>query len=148
MQIDQTPIGRSPRSNPATYTGLFDEVRKIFAQTKDAKRRGYKAGRFSFNVHGGRCEECLGQGVQKIEMHFLPEMYAVCPACEGKRFNRQTLEIKYKGKSIADVLDMQIDDAHAFFENFPQIVRMLESLRRVGLGYLTLGQASTTLSGG
>ncbi len=148
VQIDQTPIGRSPRSNPATYTGLFDEVRKIFAQTKDAKRRGYKAGRFSFNVHGGRCEECLGQGVQKIEMHFLPEMYAVCPACEGKRFNRQTLEIKYKGKSIADVLDMQIDDAHAFFENFPQIVRMLESLRRVGLGYLTLGQASTTLSGG
>jgi len=148
IRIDQSPIGRSPRSNPATYTGILDEVRKVFAATKDAKRRGYKAGRFSFNVAGGRCETCLGQGIRKIEMHFLPDLYAVCPTCEGKRFNRRTLGVKYKDKSIADVLDMSIDEATVCFENFPVILRILESLKRVGLGYLTLGQASTTLSGG
>ena len=148
IRIDQSPIGRSPRSNPATYTGVFDEIRKVFAQTRDAKRRGYKLGRFSFNVTGGRCETCQGQGLRKIEMHFLPDLYAVCPDCEGKRFNRQTLDIRYKEKSIADVLDMPIAEAVAFFENFPVIVRVLESLNRVGLGYLTLGQSSTTLSGG
>lgn len=148
IQIDQTPIGRSPRSNPATYTGLFDEIRKIFAGSKDARRYGFKAGRFSFNVAGGRCEECQGQGYRKIEMHFLPDMYALCPVCEGRRFNTQTLEVKYKGKSIADVLDMSIDEAYLFFENHTVIHRMLESLRKVGLGYLTLGQSSTTLSGG
>ena len=148
IQIDQSPIGRSPRSNPATYCGVFDEIRKVFANSKDAKRHGYKAGRFSFNVAGGRCEECQGQGVRKIEMHFLPDMYAVCPVCEGKRFNRQTLAVKYKEKSIADVLDMPIDEAIKFFENFPTISRLLESLHKVGLGYLPLGQSSTTLSGG
>ena len=148
IQIDQSPIGRSPRSNPATYCGVFDEIRKVFANSKDAKRHGYKAGRFSFNVAGGRCEECQGQGVRKIEMHFLPDMYAVCPVCEGKRFNRQTLSVKYKEKSIADVLDMPIDEAITFFENFPTISRLLESLHQVGLGYLPLGQSSTTLSGG
>ncbi len=148
IQIDQTPIGRSPRSNPATYCGVFDEIRKVFASTKDARRFGYKSGRFSFNIVGGRCEECQGQGMQKIEMHFLPDLYALCPICSGKRFNRQTLSILYKEKSIADVLDMQIDDAAVFFENYPAIVRQLDSLKRVGLGYLTLGQSSTTLSGG
>ena len=148
IQIDQTPIGRSPRSNPATYCGVFDEIRKVFAHSKDAKRHGYKAGRFSFNVAGGRCEACQGQGIQKIEMHFLPDMYAVCPVCEGKRFNRQTLEIKYKDKSIADVLDMPVDEAMVFFEHYPSIFRILEGLHKVGLGYLPLGQASTTLSGG
>ena len=146
--IDQSPIGRSPRSNPATYTGVFDEIRKVFAQTRDAKRRGYKLGRFSFNVAGGRCETCQGQGLRKIEMHFLPDIYAVCPDCEGMRFNRQTLDIRYKEKSIADVLDMPVVEAAVFFENFPAIARVLESLNRVGLGYLTLGQSSTTLSGG
>ncbi|MCL2117714.1 MAG: excinuclease ABC subunit UvrA [Planctomycetaceae bacterium] len=148
IRIDQSPIGRSPRSNPATYTGVFDEIRKVFAQTRDAKRRGYKLGRFSFNVAGGRCETCQGQGLRKIEMHFLPDMYAVCPDCEGKRFNRQTLDIRYKEKSIADVLDMPIVEAAGFFRNFPAIARVLDSLHRVGLGYLTLGQSSTTLSGG
>ncbi len=148
IQIDQTSIGRTPRSNPATYTGLFDEIRKVFAGSKDARRRGYKIGRFSFNVAGGRCEACQGQGLQKIEMHFLPDLYAICPVCEGKRFNQQTLEIKYKGKSIAEVLDMTVDEASLFFENHPVILRSLESLRRVGLGYLTLGQSSITLSGG
>ena len=148
IRIDQSPIGRSPRSNPATYTGVFDEIRKVFALTRDAKRRGYKLGRFSFNVAGGRCETCQGQGLRKIEMHFLPDMYAVCPDCDGKRFNRQTLDIRYKEKSIADVLDMPISEAVTFFENFPSIVRVLDSLNRVGLGYLTLGQSSTTLSGG
>ncbi|MDO5552839.1 MAG: excinuclease ABC subunit UvrA [Planctomycetia bacterium] len=148
VQIDQTPIGRSPRSNPATYSGLFDEIRKVFANSRDAKRRGYKAGRFSFNVVGGRCEECQGQGVRKIEMHFLPDMYAVCPVCEGKRFNHLTLSIKYKDKSIADVLDMTIDEAAVFFENYPSVLRVLDCFKKVGLGYLTLGQSSTTLSGG
>jgi excinuclease ABC subunit A len=148
VQIDQSPIGRSPRSNPATYTGVFDEVRKVFAGTRDARRRGYKAGRFSFNVKGGRCEECQGQGQQKIEMNLLPDLYVTCPACEGKRFNPQTLEIRYKEKSIAGVLDMRVDEAAAFFENFPVIVRLLRSLQEVGLGYVTLGQSSITLSGG
>lgn len=148
IQIDQSPIGRSPRSNPATYCGVFDEIRKVFTGSRDARARGYKAGRFSFNVAGGRCEVCQGQGVRKIEMHFLPDMYAVCPECEGKRFSAQTLEIKYKGKSIADVLDMPVDEAIDFFANHVVIARLLEGLKKVGLGYLPLGQASTTLSGG
>ncbi|MCR4411173.1 MAG: excinuclease ABC subunit UvrA [Thermoguttaceae bacterium] len=148
VQIDQSPIGRSPRSNPATYTGVFDEIRKVFANTRDAKRRGFQAGRFSFNIKGGRCEECQGQGVQKIEMNFLPDLYVACPVCEGKRFNRQTLEIRYRDHSIADVLDMRVDDALVFFANFPVIARLLGGLQEVGLGYLTLGQSSITLSGG
>ena len=148
VEIDQSPIGRSPRSNPATYCGVFDEIRKVFAGSRDARKRGYKAGRFSFNVKGGRCEECQGQGQQKIEMNFLPDLYVTCPVCEGKRFNRQTLEIRYRDHSIADVLDMRIDDAALFFENFPAIARLLSCLQEVGLGYLTLGQSSTTLSGG
>ncbi|MFH1922136.1 MAG: excinuclease ABC subunit UvrA [Planctomycetota bacterium] len=146
--IDQSPIGRSPRSNPATYTGVFDEIRKVFAGTRAARQRGYKAGRFSFNVDGGRCPECQGQGQRKIEMNFLPDLYVTCPECAGKRFNRQTLEIRYRDQSIADVLDMRVDDAVAFFENFPTIARLLGSLQEVGLGYITLGQSSTTLSGG
>ncbi len=146
--IDQSPIGRSPRSNPATYVGIFDEVRKVFAGTREAKQLGYKSGRFSFNIKGGRCEECQGHGVKKIEMQFLPDLYVICPVCEGKRFNRQTLEVRYKGLSIADVLDLRIDDAAAVFENFPLIARLLKSLQEVGLGYLTLGQSATTLSGG
>lgn len=146
--VNQAPIGRTPRSNPATYLGIFDEIRKVFTETREAKQRGYKIGRFSFNVRGGRCEHCQGQGVQKIEMNFLPNMYVQCPECEGKRFNRQTLEVLYKGKSIADVLQMKIEDAAVFFENFPAIHRPLESLISVGLGYLELGQPSTTLSGG
>lgn len=148
IRIDQTPIGRSPRSNPATYCGVFDEIRKVFAGSRDARQRGYQTGRFSFNVAGGRCEACQGQGVRKIEMHFLPDMYAVCPECEGKRFNAQTLEIKYKGKSIADVLDMPVDEAIEFFSNHTTIVRLLEGLKKVGLGYIPIGQPSTTLSGG
>jgi excinuclease ABC subunit A len=148
VQIDQSPIGRSPRSNPATYCGVFDEIRKVFAGSRDARVRGYKAGRFSFNVKGGRCEECQGQGQQKIEMNFLPDLYVTCPVCEGKRFNRQTLEIRYRDQSIADVLDMRIDDTAVFFENFPAIARLLSCLQQVGLGYLTLGQSSITLSGG
>jgi excinuclease ABC subunit A len=148
VQIDQSPIGRTPRSNPATFTGAFDEIRKVFANTRDAKQRGYKAGRFSFNVKGGRCEECQGQGQRRIEMNFLPDLYVACPVCEGKRFNRQTLEIHYRDRSIADVLDMQVEEAAEFFENFPQIARLVRSLQEVGLGYMTLGQSSTTLSGG
>jgi len=148
VQIDQSPIGRTPRSNPATYTGLFDEVRKVFTNTRDARRLGYKAGRFSFNVKGGRCHECQGQGQQKIEMNFLPDLYVTCPVCDGRRFNRQTLRIRYRDRSIADVLEMRVDDAVEFFENFPVIARLARSLQEVGLGYLTLGQASTTLSGG
>ncbi|MDR0611306.1 MAG: excinuclease ABC subunit UvrA [Planctomycetaceae bacterium] len=147
-EVDQSPLGRSHRSNPATYTGIFDEIRKIFATTKDAKRRGYKKNRFSFNTSGGRCEACQGQGIQKIEMHFLNDLYSVCPVCNGQRFNRQTLAVKYKGKSIADVLEMPIDEAVTFFENIPQIDRFLRSLQRVGLGYLPLGQSSSMLSGG
>ncbi len=148
VQIDQSPIGRTPRSNPATYSGVFDEIRKVFAGTRDARRHGYRSGRFSFNVAGGRCEQCQGQGLQKIEMNFLPDLYVSCPVCEGKRFNRQTLEVRYKGRSIADVLEMRVDDALLFFENFPAIARLLTSLQEVGLGYVTLGQSSTTLSGG
>jgi excinuclease ABC subunit A len=146
--VDQTPIGRSPRSNPATYTGMFDEIRRVFAGTREARQRGFKSGRFSFNVKAGRCEECQGQGVRRIEMNFLPDLTVPCPACHGARFNPQTLEVKYRGLSIADVLDLRVDDALAFFENFPQIVRLLASLQEVGLGYLTLGQSATTLSGG
>ena len=148
VEIDQSPIGRSPRSNPATYTGIFDEVRKVFATTRDARARGYRASRFSFNNKGGRCEECKGQGQRRIEMNFLPDLYVTCPACEGKRFNRQTLEILYRGLSIADVLDLPVDGAAKFFENHAAIARLLSSLREVGLGYVTLGQSSLTLSGG
>ena len=148
IQIDQSPIGRTPRSNPATYTGLFDEVRKVFANTRDARGRGYKAGRFSFNVKGGRCEECQGQGQQRIEMNFLPDLYVECPVCKGKRFNRQTLEIRYRNRSIADVLDMRVEEAVEFFENFPAIARLIGGLLEVGLGYMALGQPSNTLSGG
>jgi excinuclease ABC subunit A len=148
VQIDQSPIGRSPRSNPATFTGAFDEIRKVFAQTRESRERGYKAGRFSFNIKGGRCDECQGQGQRKIEMNFLPDLYVTCPVCEGRRFNQQTLQILYRGRSIADVLEMRVDDAAEFFENFTAIARLLRSLQEVGLGYVTLGQSSTTLSGG
>ena len=148
VEIDQSPIGRSPRSNPATYAGVFDEIRKVFCNTREARRLGYRAGRFSFNVKGGRCEECQGQGQRRIEMNFLPDLYVTCPICEGKRFNRQTLDVKYRDRSIADVLDMRVDEATEFFENFSTIARLLGSLREVGLGYLTLGQSSITLSGG
>jgi excinuclease ABC subunit A len=146
--IDQSPIGRTPRSNPATYTGVFDEIRKIFCLTKEARLRGYRPGRFSFNLKGGRCEACEGQGTKIIEMHFLPDVYVTCEACRGTRYNRETLEILYKGKSIADVLDLRLEEAALFFQNFPKIVKMLETLADVGLGYMALGQASTTLSGG
>ena len=148
IDIDQSPIGRTPRSNPATYTGAFDEVRKVFANTREAKHRGYRASRFSFNVKGGRCEECQGQGVKKIEMNFLADLYVQCDVCRGARFNRQTLKVKYRGKSIADVLAMPVEEARDFFENFSQLHRLLDSLAAVGLGYLPLGQPSTTLSGG
>ena len=148
IDIDQSPIGRTPRSNPATYTGLFTYIRDWFAQLPLSKARGYKAGRFSFNVAGGRCEHCLGDGLTKIEMNFLPDVYVECEHCHGKRFNRETLEVTYKGKSIADVLDMTVDEAHAFFENIPSIKTRLELLQKVGLGYIHLGQSATTLSGG
>ena len=148
VQVDQSPIGRTPRSNPATYTGVFDEIRKVFAGTRDARALGYKSGRFSFNIKGGRCEECQGQGQRRIEMNFLPDLYVPCPACEGKRFNRQTLEVRYRGLSIADVLELRVDEAVEFFENHTGIARLLGSLQEVGLGYVTLGQSSTTLSGG
>lgn len=148
IEIDQSPIGRTPRSNPATYTGVFDEIRKVFALTREAKVRGYEVGRFSFNVKGGRCEACQGQGTKLIEMHFLPDVYVQCEVCKGKRYNAETLEIHYRGKSIADVLDMTVEEALGFFENFPKIRQMLQALSDVGLGYVKLGQPSTQLSGG
>ncbi|MGD0552832.1 MAG: excinuclease ABC subunit UvrA [Sedimentisphaerales bacterium] len=148
IQIDQSPIGKTPRSNPATYTGALDEIRKLFAKTREAKIRGYKAGRFSFNTKGGRCEYCKGQGTMLIEMHFLPDVYVTCQQCKGKRYNPETLEVTYKGKNIADVLDMRIEESLEFFANFPTVIRLLKMLNDVGLGYIKLGQASTTLSGG
>ncbi len=152
IEVDQSPIGRTPRSNPATYTGIFDEIRKVFTATKESKIRGYKPGRFSFNVAskngGGRCEACAGQGTKKIEMHFLPDVFVECEVCNGKRYNRETLQVVYRGKNVADVVDMTVEDACSFFENHPKILRFTECLRDVGLGYITLGQPSTTLSGG
>ena len=146
--IDQSPIGRTPRSNPATYTGVFTDIRELFAQTSDAKTHGYGAGRFSFNIKGGRCEACEGDGIKKIEMHFLPDIYVPCEVCKGKRYNRETLEILYKGRSIYDVLEMTVDEGVKFFENHPKILRKLKTLQEVGLGYIKIGQPATTLSGG
>jgi excinuclease ABC subunit A len=148
VHIDQTPIGRSPRSNAATYTGLFDEIRKVYAGTREARQWGFGAGRFSFNVQGGRCEECQGQGLKKIEMHFLPDLYVPCDVCRGTRFNEATLRVRYRGHTIAEVLAMRVEQALPFFENHPVIHRQLQALDAVGLGYLPLGQASTSLSGG
>lgn len=148
IDIDQSPIGRTPRSNPATYTGVFDDIRDVFATTNEAKVRGYKKGRFSFNVKGGRCEACRGDGIIKIEMHFLPDVYVPCEVCHGKRYNRETLEVTYKGKNISDILEMTVEDAVTFFENIPKIKRKLQTIFDVGLGYITLGQPATTLSGG
>ncbi len=146
--IDQSPIGRTPRSNPATYTGLFNDIRELFAQTADAKARGYGPGRFSFNIKGGRCEACAGDGLLKIEMHFLPDIYVPCDVCKGKRYNKETLEVRYKGKNIYEVLDMTVDEGVVFFENVPKLARRLQTMQEVGLGYVKLGQSSTTLSGG
>jgi len=148
IEINQSPIGKTPRSNPATYTGVFDEIRKLFSMTRESRIRGFKPGRFSFNVKGGRCEPCQGQGTKKIEMHFLPDVYITCQSCKGKRYNPETLQVTYRGKNIADVLDMRIEEASEFFGNFPTIVRILRTLNDVGLGYMQLGQSSTTLSGG
>ena len=148
IDIDQSPIGRTPRSNPATYTGLFFDIRELFASTQDAKTRGYGPGRFSFNTRGGRCEACQGDGLLKIEMHFLPDIYVPCEVCKGKRYNRETLEVRYKGKNIYDVLEMTVDEALPFFENIPKLYNRLKTLEEVGLGYVKLGQSSTTLSGG
>jgi excinuclease ABC subunit A len=148
IDIDQSPIGRTPRSNPATYTGTFDMIRELFALTPDAKIRGYRNGRFSFNVKGGRCEACKGDGIIKIEMHFLPDVYVPCEVCKGKRYNRETLEVKYKGKNIAEVLEMTLEEAAEFFRPIPKIFRKLETLLDVGLGYIRMGQPATTLSGG
>ena len=148
IDINQSPIGRTPRSNPATYTNLFNDIREIFAQTNDAKMHGFKAGRFSFNVKGGRCEACQGDGITKIEMHFLSDVYVPCEVCKGKRYNRETLDVKYKGKNIYDVLEMTVDEALEFFSVHPKVVRKLKTLKDVGLGYIKLGQSSTTLSGG
>jgi excinuclease ABC subunit A len=148
IEIDQSPIGRSPRSNPATYTGIFTFIRDFYAQLPESKIRGYKPGRFSFNVKGGRCEECFGAGVKIIEMNFLPDVQVHCQTCQGKRYNRETLEVRYKGKSINDVLNMTVSDAVVFFENHPRIFGKIEMLEQVGLGYITLGQPATTLSGG
>ena len=148
IDIDQSPIGRTPRSNPATYTGVFDLIRTLFSQCSEAKMRGYKPGRFSFNIKGGRCETCKGDGIIKIEMHFLSDVYVPCEVCGGARYNQETLEVKYKGKSIADVLDMTIEEAVEFFKNVPRIANKLQVLQDVGLGYVKLGQSATTLSGG
>ena len=148
IAIDQSPIGRTPRSNPATYTGVFTDIRNLFATTQDAKMKGFSASRFSFNVKGGRCEACQGDGIIKIEMHFLSDVYVPCEVCKGKRYNRETLEVKYKGKSISDVLDMSVEEAMEFFSNIPKIYRKLKTLYDVGLGYVQLGQPATTLSGG
>ena len=148
INIDQSPIGRTPRSNPATYTGMFDPIRDLFAATNEAKMRGYQKGRFSFNIPGGRCEACSGDGIIKIEMHFLPDVYVPCEVCKGKRYSRETLEVKYKGKSISDVLNMTVEEALDFFKNISTIKNKLQTLMDVGLGYIKLGQPSTTLSGG
>jgi len=148
INIDQSPIGRTPRSNPATYTGVFDQIRELFSMTRDARMRGYDKGRFSFNKKGGRCEACAGDGIIKIEMHFLPDVYVPCEVCQGKRYNRETLEVKYKGKNIYEVLDMTVEEACTFFESVPSIYRKLKTLYDVGLTYIRLGQPSTTLSGG
>ena len=148
IAIDQSPIGRTPRSNPATYTGLFNDIRDLFASTQDAKSRGYGPGRFSFNVRGGRCEACQGDGLLKIEMHFLPDIYVPCEVCKGKRYNRETLEVRYKGKNIYEVLEMTVEEALPFFENLPRIYGRLKTLMDVGLSYIKLGQPSTELSGG
>jgi excinuclease ABC subunit A len=148
IDIDQSAIGRTPRSNPATYTGVFDYIRDLFASTKEAKLRGYDKGRFSFNVKGGRCEHCQGDGVIKIEMHFMPDLYVECEECHGKRYNKETLQVKYKGKTIADILDMRVEESLKFFENLPKIYNRLKTINDVGLGYIKLGQSSTTLSGG
>jgi excinuclease ABC subunit A len=146
--INQSPIGKTPRSNPATYVGVFDEIRKLFSSVKESRVRGYGPGRFSFNVPGGRCERCRGDGTIKIEMHFLPDVYVECEECKGRRYNRDTLDILYKGKSVADVLDMSVEESLKVFENVPAVYRKIETLRRVGLEYIKLGQSSTTLSGG
>jgi len=148
IEVDQSPIGRTPRSNPATYTGVFSHIRDLFSQLSDAKVRGYKPGRFSFNVKGGRCEACCGDGIKKIEMHFLPDVYVECEICKGKRFNEQTLDIQYKGKSITDVLNLSVEEGLSLFENIPRIFNILKTLHDVGLGYIRLGQQATTLSGG
>ena len=148
INIDQSPIGRTPRSNPATYTGVFDMIRDLFASTTDAKMRGYKKGRFSFNVKGGRCETCQGDGIIKIEMHFLPDVYVPCEVCKGRRYNRETLEVKYRGKNISDVLQMTVEEALTFFDKVPRIRNKIQTLYDVGLGYIRLGQPSTELSGG
>ena len=148
VDIDQSPIGRTPRSNPATYTNIFTPIRELFAATQEARSRGYKPGRFSFNVKGGRCEACQGDGLIKVEMHFLPDVYVTCDECKGKRYNRETLEVRYKGKNIHEVLDLTVEDAKAFFGAVPMIERRLSTLTDVGLGYIRLGQSATTLSGG